>query len=157
MNEQDHQYRISRRELLARTAKAGVSVAALGGLAAWLYKRPALQFGTVDGSVTMPDFSLPELRGQMAIITGADRTQTVRRGLAALGGIGKFIAKQGRGGIHHLCVEVEDIEATIAAYKAAGIQLIDETPRIGAHNKLVAFVHPKSTGGILLELSQDNS
>ena len=73
------------------------------------------------------------------------------------GPIGKFIAKQGRGGIHHLCVEVEDIEATIAAYKAAGIQLIDETPRIGAHNKLVAFVHPKSTGGILLELSQDNS
>ncbi len=96
MNEQDHQYRISRRELLARTAKAGVSVAALGGLAAWLYKRPALQFGTVDGSVTMPDFSLPELRGQMAIITGADRTQTVRRGLAALGGIGKFIAKGDR-------------------------------------------------------------
>lgn len=73
------------------------------------------------------------------------------------GPIGKFIAKQGRGGIHHLCVQVEDIEKTLAEYKAAGIQLIDETPRIGAHNKLVAFVHPKATGGILLELSQENS
>ena len=71
------------------------------------------------------------------------------------GPIGRFIAKQGRGGIHHLCVEVEDIEATLAAYKEAGIQLIDETPRIGAHNKKVAFVHPKATGGILLELSQE--
>ncbi len=72
------------------------------------------------------------------------------------GPIGKYIAKQGRGGIHHVCVEVDDIEAAIAAYKAAGIQLIDETPRIGAHHKKVAFVHPKSTGGLLLELSQDN-
>ena len=71
------------------------------------------------------------------------------------GPIGKFIAKQGRGGIHHLCVEVEDIEATLKAYQEAGLQLIDETPRIGAHGKKVAFVHPKSTGGILLELSQE--
>lgn len=70
------------------------------------------------------------------------------------GPIGKFIAKQGRGGIHHICVEVEDIEATLKAYKEAGVQLIDETPRIGAHGKKVAFVHPKSTGGVLLELSQ---
>lgn len=73
------------------------------------------------------------------------------------GPIGKFIAKQGRGGIHHICVQVEDIEATLKTYKEAGLQLIDEVPRRGAHNKLVAFVHPKSTGGILLELSQDAS
>jgi len=73
------------------------------------------------------------------------------------GPIGRFIAKQGRGGIHHICVAVEDIEATLKAYKEAGIQLIDETPRIGAHNKKVAFVHPKGTGGILLELSQESS
>lgn len=72
------------------------------------------------------------------------------------GPIGRFISKQGRGGIHHLCVEVEDIEATLAAYKEAGLQLIDETPRIGAHGKKVAFVHPKATGGILLELSQES-
>jgi len=42
----------------------------------------------------------------------------------------------------------------LAAYKAAGIQLIDEKPRVGAHGKLIAFIHPKSTGGVLIELSQ---
>lgn len=70
------------------------------------------------------------------------------------GPIGRFIAKQGRGGIHHICVEVDDIEATLAVYRKAGIQLIDKKPRTGAHGKKIAFVHPKSTGGILLELSQ---
>lgn len=69
------------------------------------------------------------------------------------GPIAKFLSK-GRKGIHHLCVEVTDIEAVMAKYRAAGVRLIDETPRLGAHDKLIAFVHPKSTGGILLELSQ---
>lgn len=69
------------------------------------------------------------------------------------GPIAKFLATR-RGGIHHLCVEVTDIEAVMAAYRAAGIRLIDERPRLGAHNKLIAFVHPKSTGGVLIELSQ---
>ena len=71
------------------------------------------------------------------------------------GPIGKYIEKNGgRGGLHHICIQVDDIEAALAAYKAAGISLIDEKPRIGAHGKLIAFVHPKSTGGVLLELSQ---
>ncbi len=71
------------------------------------------------------------------------------------GPIGKFIDKNGgRGGLHHICIQVEDLEASLAAYKQAGIQLIDEKPRRGAHGKLIAFVHPKSTGGVLLELSQ---
>ncbi len=69
--------------------------------------------------------------------------------------ISKFIEKN-RPGVHHLCFEVEDINAALAALKAQGMQLIDQTPRKGAHGKLVAFVHPKSTGGILLELSQDS-
>ncbi len=71
------------------------------------------------------------------------------------GPIGKYIEKNGgRGGIHHICIEVDDVAAALAAYKAAGVQLIDEKPRVGAHGKLIAFVHPKSTGGVLLELSQ---
>lgn len=67
--------------------------------------------------------------------------------------IAKFLEKRG-GGIHHVCVEVDDIDASLARYKAQGIQLIDQSPRIGAHGKRVAFVHPKATGGVLLELSQ---
>ncbi|MFQ3583161.1 MAG: methylmalonyl-CoA epimerase [Chloracidobacterium sp.] len=67
--------------------------------------------------------------------------------------VGKFISKRG-GGIHHICVGVDDIEATLARLKAQGIPLIDETPRLGAEGCLVAFVHPKGTGGVLVELSQ---
>lgn len=67
--------------------------------------------------------------------------------------VGKFISKRGPG-IHHICVAVEDIHATLAELKAKGVQLIDETPRPGAEGCLVAFVHPKGTNGVLVELSQ---
>jgi methylmalonyl-CoA epimerase len=66
------------------------------------------------------------------------------------GPVSSFLEKRGEG-IHHLAIEVEDIEGVLKAMKAAGITLIDETPRLGAEGK-IAFVHPKSTGGILLEL-----
>lgn len=68
--------------------------------------------------------------------------------------IAKFIEKQGRGGIHHICVEVEDIKSELKRMELLGYQLIDREPRMGAHNCWVAFVHPKSTKGVLLELSQ---
>lgn len=68
--------------------------------------------------------------------------------------IAKFIQKQGRGGIHHICVEVEDIHKKLAELKASGVTLIDEKPKPGAHGCFVAFVHPKGLGGVLLELSQ---
>ena len=67
--------------------------------------------------------------------------------------ISKFLEKRG-GGIHHIAVEVEDIEASLAKLKAEGARLIDETPRIGAEGCLIAFVHPTTTGGVLLELTQ---
>lgn len=70
------------------------------------------------------------------------------------GPIGKFIEKNGRGGLHHICIQVENVEKTLEEYKKQGIQLIDQKPRIGAHGKKIAFVHPKSTGGVLLELSE---
>lgn len=67
--------------------------------------------------------------------------------------ISKFLEKRG-GGIHHIAVEVEDIEASLAKLKAKGMRLIDESPRIGAEGCLVAFVHPSSANGVLLELVQ---
>lgn len=67
--------------------------------------------------------------------------------------ISKFLQKRG-GGIHHIAVEVEDIESVLAKLKERGARLIDETPRIGAEGCLVAFVHPSSTSGVLLELVQ---
>jgi methylmalonyl-CoA/ethylmalonyl-CoA epimerase len=67
--------------------------------------------------------------------------------------IAKFLEKRG-GGIHHIAVEVENIEESLAKLKENGAKLIDETPRIGAEGCLIAFVHPQSTNGVLLELTQ---
>ena len=67
--------------------------------------------------------------------------------------VGKFIEKRGPG-IHHIAVRVPDIKVALAQLKEKGTRLIDETPRIGARGCLVAFVHPSSANGVLLELVQ---
>lgn len=67
--------------------------------------------------------------------------------------IGRFIAKRGAG-IHHICFAVDDLDAMLERCKAKGIRLIDETPRLGAEGKRIAFLHPSSTAGILVELSE---
>ena len=69
--------------------------------------------------------------------------------------VGKFLEKRGPG-IHHIAVSVPDIRASLAALKEQGSRLIDEQPRIGARGCLVAFVHPTSTNGVLLELVQQD-
>jgi len=67
--------------------------------------------------------------------------------------ITKFIEKKGEG-IHHICFEVDNLQKTLLKLQKAGIDLIDKSPKIGAHNKKVAFIHPKSTNGILTELTE---
>ncbi|MHA2378969.1 MAG: methylmalonyl-CoA epimerase [Candidatus Thorarchaeota archaeon] len=67
--------------------------------------------------------------------------------------VAKFLAKRGPG-IHHVAVRVNDIKAALKAHEENGAELIDKEPRVGAHNMRVAFVHPRSTGGVLLELCQ---
>ena len=67
--------------------------------------------------------------------------------------IAKFLAKRGPG-IHHICYRVPDLDAALAACRAAGYQLIDEAPRTGAGGHRIAFIHPKATAGILLELTE---
>ena len=67
--------------------------------------------------------------------------------------IEKFMTKRGEG-IHHIAITVDDIEKTLERLKAAGIRLVDNEPRRGAHNTRIAFVHPSSTHGVLLELVQ---
>ncbi len=68
-------------------------------------------------------------------------------------GLAKYLAKRGEG-IHHICFEVDDIDEALARLKAHGAQLIDETPRTNARGQKYAFVHPKSTHGVLIELYQ---
>jgi len=67
--------------------------------------------------------------------------------------IGKFLAKRGPG-IHHICFAVDDLDATLARCREAGVRLIDQVPRLGAEGKRIAFLHPTSTAGVLIELSE---
>jgi methylmalonyl-CoA/ethylmalonyl-CoA epimerase len=67
--------------------------------------------------------------------------------------IGKFIARRGAG-LHHICFAVPDLDGVLDRCRSAGIRLIDEAPRIGAEGKRIAFLHPSSTSGILIELSE---
>ena len=67
--------------------------------------------------------------------------------------IAKYIAKKGPG-IHHICLEVDDIEAAITDLQSAGVELIYDQPQVGAEGMLITFVHPRSAGGVLVELVQ---
>ncbi len=67
--------------------------------------------------------------------------------------VAKFIEKNGQG-MHHMAIRVTNLEAALAELKEKGVRLIDETPRIGAGGAKIAFVHPKASGGVLLELCQ---
>jgi len=66
-------------------------------------------------------------------------------------GVARFLQKRGEG-IHHICLEVDDIEQALADLQERGLQLIDETPRTGFQGEKFAFIHPKSTHGVLIEL-----
>ena len=69
--------------------------------------------------------------------------------------VGKFLAREGPG-LHHIAYRVDDVESTLASLAAAGLRLIDEHPRNGIRGSRVAFVHPSSTGGVLMEIVQPN-
>jgi methylmalonyl-CoA epimerase len=67
--------------------------------------------------------------------------------------IGRYVARRGPG-IHHVCFAVDDLDDTLGRCRAAGLRLIDETPRMGAEGKRIAFIHPASTAGVLVELTE---
>ncbi len=67
--------------------------------------------------------------------------------------VGKFLAKRGPG-LHHVAYQTQDIAAELERLKASGVQLLDQTPRVGIRNSRVAFLHPKSSGGVLTEIVQ---
>jgi methylmalonyl-CoA/ethylmalonyl-CoA epimerase len=67
--------------------------------------------------------------------------------------IGKFVAARGPG-IHHICFAVDDLDRALERCRTAGLRLIDQTPRVGAEGKRIAFIHPSSTAGVLVELTE---
>jgi len=68
--------------------------------------------------------------------------------------ISKFLERRGPG-IHHICFAVQDLDGTLARCREQGVRMIDSTPRMGAEGKRIAFLHPASTGGVLIELTED--
>ena len=85
----------------------------------------------------------------------ASRLEILKDESTGDGPIAKFLAKKG-GGIHHLALTVDSIDAALAHLKEAGIELIDKVPRIGANGTRIAFVHPRATGGLLVELVEES-
>jgi len=93
---QDGQNALNRRDFLTRAAKAGVAVAAVGGVGLWFHDRTGPHAGVATETVSLPDFSLPQPGRRMSIVTGSDRVKTVNRALHVLGGIEQFIQKGDR-------------------------------------------------------------
>ena len=90
---------------------------------------------------------------KMAIFSAGDCRIELLEGTSPGSAVSKFVAKRGPG-IHHLSLQVDNLSGELERLKKAGIRLIDETPRAGAEGTSIAFAHPASTAGILIELQQ---
>jgi methylmalonyl-CoA epimerase len=100
-----------------------------------------------------PPEDIPSQRVRAHFVEVGDATLELLEATAADSPIAKYLEKRGPG-LHHVALRVPDIAAALAELKARGVRLIDETPRPGAHGSLVAFIHPASTHGVLVELKQ---
>ena len=128
---------------LPRIAHVGIAVPDIGEALGFYRDVLGLQPHppeTADGATIV---SLPFGGSEVELLAPGD----------AEGPIARFLAKRGPG-IHHVCYRVADLDAALAACRTAGYRLIDETPRTGAGGRRIAFVHPKATAGILLELTE---
>ena len=94
-----------------------------------------------------------EQKVKLAFMETGDLSLELTQPTSADSPVQKFIDKRGEG-VHHLSFEVDDIRAELARMKAEGYHLIDEEPRIGAGGHLIAFIHPKSSNGVLIEICQ---
>ena len=97
--------------------------------------------------------SVPEEGVDVAFLPIGGSNVELLKPTVADSGVARFLEKRGPG-IHHMCFEVDDIDATMADLRAHNIQLINEQPQTGHGGRKYAFVHPKSTGGVLVELYQ---
>lgn len=94
---------------------------------------------------------VPDQDVDVAFLPSGESEIELLEPLGAGSGVARFLKKRGPG-MHHICFEVDDIEETLDRIRAAGVPLIDEEPTIGTGGKKIAFVHPKGTGGVLVEL-----
>ena len=97
--------------------------------------------------------SVPEEGVDVAFLPIGESNVELLKPTVADSGVARFLEKRGPG-IHHMCFEVDDIDATMEQLRAHNVQLINEQPQVGHGGRKYAFVHPKSTGGVLVELYQ---
>lgn len=126
-----------------RIAHVGIAVHALGEILPF--------YRDILG---LPDVPLDDADGaRIAGLQAGDSLIELLEAKSADTPIGKFVAKRGSG-IHHICFAVHDLDGTLARCRVAGVRLIDATPRLGAEGKRIAFLHPASTAGVLIELTE---
>ncbi len=113
----------------------------------------ASRFGALLGLQRGARYELPELGVKALFLPVGEGNLELLEPMGAASTVGSFLEKRGEG-LHHVCFEVDDIEKSLADFAAQGAKLIDQRPRPGAGGHLVAFVHPKSTLGVLVELKQ---
>jgi methylmalonyl-CoA/ethylmalonyl-CoA epimerase len=102
----------------------------------------------------LPEVPLDDADGaRIAGLAAGDSLVELLEGQSPESPIGKFVGRRGPG-IHHICFAVDDLDDTLARCRAAGLRLIDETPRLGAEGKRIAFLHPGATAGVLVELTE---
>lgn len=102
----------------------------------------------------MPEVPLADSDGaRISAVASGESLIELLQPVGAETPIGRYLTKRGAG-IHHICLAVADIDAMLERCRASGIRLIDETPRMGAEGNRIAFLHPSSTAGILVELTE---
>jgi methylmalonyl-CoA epimerase len=123
------------------------------GIAVKSVDEAAARFGVLLGLAKGKRYVLPEFGVCALFIPVGESNLELLEPLSHASTVSKFIENKGEG-IHHICFEVDDIEAALDDFRSQGVRLIDEKPRPGAGGHLVAFVHPKDTHGVLVELKQ---
>lgn len=131
--------------MVTRISHIGIAVRSIASAAPFYCLGLGLEQGRIE--------ELPDQRTRVALLPVGDCRLELLEAMSDESPVARFVAKRGEG-MHHICLEVGDIREELRRLRAAGAQLIDEEPRIGAEGCLVAFVHPSSASGVLVELSQ---
>jgi methylmalonyl-CoA/ethylmalonyl-CoA epimerase len=131
--------------MLAKINHIGIAVKSLDAAIPFYRDNLSMPFAGIE--------DVPEQQVRVAMLQVGESKIELLEPTSENSPVAKFIEKNGPG-IHHVAYEVDDIEAAIAKLSAAGVRMIDEKPRNGAHGTLIAFIHPKSSLGVLTELCQ---
>lgn len=131
--------------MLTKINHIGIAVQSLDSAVPFYRDNLGMAFAGVE--------DIPEQKVRVAMLTVGESKIELLEPTSAESPVAKFIEKSGAG-IHHIAYEVADIEAAIAKLLADGARMVDEKPRQGAHGTRIAFVHPKSSHGVLTELCQ---